>query len=187
VSDTTQLPRPVPDERLVSTSSAHAARRLSAHGLGLLLMAAAARDPFPPPKREYPAAPGLRAQAAACSTELSPLRRAQDAEARAVSRMQSYPLAPSDGLLALELLTEAEHCFAAAVQPQSEQRVAAQLARFQHTLEAEYRAHQVRLLHALRSERTPDAIAESRALLAILGPHESAYTTWLRHVEKGQP
>ncbi len=135
----------------------------------------------------HPPAPTLRAGTEACSPTLSPLRRAQETEARATARMQSFAFSASDGVVALDLLAESQLCYRACGHQADAERVQQRQARWQRKLDTDYQGHQVRLAHALRTQRTPDAVAESRALLALLGSHDGAYTAWLRHVEKGEP
>jgi hypothetical protein len=142
---------------------------------------AAVPEPSPAP------APALRSTVSECEPGPSPLRTAHDSEARALTHIGHYPFSPSDGLLALDLLSASQRCFAAAGQPLDAARVAERLARWQRTLDADYRGHQVRLQHALRTQRTADALAESRALLAMLATRDGAYTAWLRHIEQAEP
>ena len=151
--------------------------------LGALALAAnwssrrpVASDPAPPQLFDAAVACGRPAESAAA--------RAVVLEQAAASKMDRYPFEPADGVEAVRLLAEARACFATGGDRASVGRTSSILSLWKHRIDAEYRAHQLRLQLSLGADRTDDALRELRALRRLLAHQNNAYTDWLENQER---
>jgi hypothetical protein len=97
---------------------------------------------------------------------------------------ERYPFAVEEGPRAVRLLDAAVACFAVAGAKALEGKAAAEAKSFRAAVEQDYRVHHLRLVHALEVSDEPQARREIDALQRLSKGRSSAYTEWLRSVDR---
>jgi hypothetical protein len=131
-----------------------------------------------------PPAPALTIVETACSaTIVRAAERARTAEASALQRIERYPFAPREALVALAALSEAANCYMAAGETRSRMRVTDAIHAWRTRIERDYRAHVLRFRLALASGRDEQRDRDARFLSELLGDDTGPYSQWLRHLQ----
>ncbi len=107
----------------------------------------------------------------------------QSAEA-ALAKSERYPFDASDGVESVDLYRTAQACYGLVGQQEAVQRMQREGDWMQHRIEEDYTSHRFRLERAMEQQRWPDALIETRSLLALTRHREHAYVQWLVRNER---
>jgi hypothetical protein len=102
----------------------------------------------------------------------------------AEAKRERRPFKVQDGIAAVPLFETAGACFAAAGNDDQSTEMYEAGAALKKTIESEYRAHQVRLEHALAVEDNLTAQKEVRVLKAYTDGQAGKYVEWLGNTER---
>jgi hypothetical protein len=100
------------------------------------------------------------------------------------SARERAPFSPDDGVAAVELLSRAAACYAAAGAAVRAERSRTAAADLKLELERQFHIHQVRLERALIDRRYDQAKWETRTLLSFTARRKSAYVDWLATLDR---
>lgn len=107
----------------------------------------------------------------------------RDAEA-ALAKSERYPFDAGDGVESVLLYRRSAACYAAIGQADAAARMNAEGEWMAHRIEEDFTTHKLRLTRAMEQERWPDALLETRALLALTRHREHPYVQWLTRNER---
>jgi hypothetical protein len=107
----------------------------------------------------------------------------EDAEG-ALAKSERYPFDASDGVESVVLYRRSQACYAAVGQPEAATRMQHEGDWMQHRIEEDYTTHRLRLERAMEQQRWPDALLETRALLALTRHRDHPYVQWLTRNER---
>jgi hypothetical protein len=170
--------RSAPPGRRRTRAIVHGAAPALALALAALVWVRAERMDEAPPRVAPPTLPELEAVCAAAPP--ARLERARAASAAAAQKIARYPLAPAEGLPALQLLLESERCFALAGDTASRAAARLRASALRARLERDCRDHFLRYRLARTSGRSQPALAAVDFLLALLEHHGGAAVDQLR-------
>ena len=108
----------------------------------------------------------------------------REARDEAFARAQRYPFDPREGVRAVEELSVARACFAAAGDRAEQASMAREHQRLRARVDEDYQVHCLRLEKAAQAGRYVEALVESRLLLAYLDHLEGVYPDWLTQMER---
>jgi len=127
----------------------------------------------------------LFGEAPACPSTGDTALYAADADAEAaLAKSERYPFDPSDGVESVTLYRRSQACYALVGQTEAASRMQHEGDWMQHRIEEDYTTHRLRLERSMEQERWPDALYETRALLALVRGREHAYVQWLVRNER---
>ncbi len=107
----------------------------------------------------------------------------EDAEA-ALAKSERYPFDASDGVESVVLYRRSQACYALVGQGEASQRMQHEGDWMQHRIEEDFTTHKLRLTRAMEQQRWPDALLETRALIALTRHRTHAYVEWLIRNER---
>lgn len=107
----------------------------------------------------------------------------EDAEG-ALAKSERYPFDASDGVESVQLYRRSQACYALVGQTEAANRMRQEGDWMQHRIEEDYTTHRLRLERAMEQQRWPDALLETRALLALTRHREHPYVQWLIRNER---
>lgn len=105
-------------------------------------------------------------------------RADQDAE-HALAKSERYPFESGDGIESVTLYRRAQACYVTVGEPEPAARMQREAEWMQARIEEDYATHRMRLERALAQERWPDALFETRALIALTRHRNHPYVEWL--------
>ena len=109
---------------------------------------------------------------------------ARDKRVLAEGKRERSPFHVEDGVAAVPLFQTAAACFRAGGDAASARDMDAAGDKLRRSLEEDYRAHQMRLEHAILVRDLPTAQKEVRVLLAMLRGQSGPYVTWLSNLDR---
>lgn len=107
----------------------------------------------------------------------------EDAEG-ALAKSERYPFDASDGVESVQLYRRSQACYALVGQTEAANRMRQEGDWMQHRIEEDYTTHRLRLERAMEQQRWPDALLETRALLALTRHRDHPYVQWLIRNER---
>lgn len=107
----------------------------------------------------------------------------QDAEA-ALAKSERYPFDAGDGVESVMLYRRAQACYAAVGQSEAAAVMQREGDWMQRRIEEDFTTHRLRLTRAMEQQRWPDALLETRALLALTRHRRHPYVEWLVRNER---
>ncbi len=120
------------------------------------------------------------AEAPCPATGAQALYRAdQDAE-HALAKSERYPFDSGDGIESVMLYRRAQACYVISGEPESAARMQREAEWMRQRIEEDFATHRVRLERAMTQERWPDALVETRALIALTRHRNHPYVEWLQ-------
>lgn len=124
------------------------------------------------------------AEVACPSTGAQALYMADEDAEGALAKSERYPFDASDGVESVQLYRRSQACYALVGQAEAASRMRQEGDWMQHRIEEDYTTHRLRLERAMEQQRWPDALLETRALLALTRHREHAYVQWLIRNER---
>jgi hypothetical protein len=129
--------------------------------------------------------PPLSGTEAPCAVVVDPVgEQARRSESSGLAKIARYPFAPSDGLSALRLLDEAQHCYALAADAVGQARVALRAKLWRARVERDYRDHVIRYRRALAAARPELALRDIAFLEALLSHQDGPFLAQLRQAQR---
>lgn len=131
--------------------------------------------------------PGLWAAAApSCPQKAADqaLALAREKRVLAEGKRERSPFHIQDGVAAVPLFRAAAACYKYAEDVNAAREMEAAAERLKKTLEEEYRAHQMRLEHAIEVKDLRTAQKEVKVLLAMLQGQTGPYVVWLSNLDR---
>jgi hypothetical protein len=131
--------------------------------------------------------PGLWAAAApACPQKAADqaLALAREKRVLAEGKRERSPFHIQDGVAAVPLFRTAAACYRNAEDGRAANEMEAAAERLKKSLEEEYRAHQMRLEHAIEVKDLRTAQKEVKVLLAMLQGQNNPYVVWLSNLDR---
>jgi hypothetical protein len=131
--------------------------------------------------------PSLWANAAPSCPQRAPdqaLGFARDKRVIAEGKRERSPFRVQDGVAAVPLFQTAAACFRVANDPNAAKEMDAAAAKLKRSLEEDYRAHQMRLEHAIEVRDLRTAQKEVKVLLAMLSGQSGPYVVWLSNLDR---
>lgn len=107
----------------------------------------------------------------------------EDAEA-ALAKSERYPFDASDGVESVTLYRRSQSCYTTVGQTDAASRMRAEGDWMQRRIEEDFTTHRLRLTRAMEQERWPDALLETRALIALTRHRDHPYVQWLMRNER---
>jgi len=102
----------------------------------------------------------------------------------AEGKRERSPFHVQDGVAAVPLFQTAAACFTKAEQVEAAKAMQEAAQKLQKSLEEDYRAHQMRLEHAISVRDLNTAQKEVKALLAMLEGQNGPYVVWLSNLDR---
>jgi hypothetical protein len=135
---------------------------------------------------QAPAEPlALFEEAVACpTTGANALYQADEDAEGALAKSERYPFDPSDGVESVMLYRRSQACYVTAGQTDAATRMQQEGEWMRHRIDEDYTTHRLRLERAMEQERWPDALLETRALLALVRGRDHPYVAWLIRNER---
>ena len=90
----------------------------------------------------------------------------------------------SDGVESVGLYRRSAACYTAVGQADAAARMTAEGDWMARRIEEDFTTHRLRLTRAMEQQRWPDALLETRALIALTRHREHAYVQWLTRNER---
>jgi hypothetical protein len=109
---------------------------------------------------------------------------ARDKRIIAEGKRERSPFHVQDGVLAVPLFQTSAACFRAGGDGASAREMDAAADKLKRSLEEDYRAHQMRLEHAVDVKDLRTAQKEVKVLLAMLSGQTGPYVTWLSNLDR---
>lgn len=109
---------------------------------------------------------------------------AREKRVLAEGKRERSPFKVQDGVAAVPLFRVAAACFKTAEDPRASAEMDAAAERLERSLEEDYRAHQMRLEHALEVRDLRTAQKEVKVLLALLEGRTGPYVMWLSNLNR---
>lgn len=112
------------------------------------------------------------------------LARGNEKRILAEGKRERSPFKVQDGVAAVPLFRTASMCFKNGGEPKVASDMEAAAERLQRSLDEDYRAHQMRLEHAIEVRDLRTAQKEVKVLLAMLQGQSGAYVEWLMNLDR---
>jgi len=112
------------------------------------------------------------------------LALARDKRLIGESKRERSPFHVQDGVAAVPIFRTAAVCYKLADDPGAAREMEAAAERLKRSLEEEYRAHQMRLEHAIEVRDLRTAQKEVKVLLAMLEGQTGPYVVWLSNLDR---
>jgi hypothetical protein len=109
---------------------------------------------------------------------------ARDKRVIAEGKRERSPFKVQDGVAAVPLFQASAACFRTAGDQGAARDMDAAANKLKKSLEEDYRAHQMRLEHAIEVRDLRTAQKEVKVLLAMLSGQSGAYVTWLSNLDR---
>lgn len=124
------------------------------------------------------------AQPACRESGAQALYAADEGAEGALAKSERYPFDSADGVESVSLYRLAQACYTAVGQAEAAARMQREGDWMQHRIEEDYTTHRLRLQRAMEQQRWPDALLETRALLALTRHRDHPYVHWLTRNER---